>query len=115
MECEEGLVRLRVPRGASLVRDPNSKRIEELMGSCSVVEVWRDSYLIAEQQAPATLLHAPKDVLPLRICAHYCAPCQPLVEVYTELYSGTVGTKNALGPREGTCVWGVAEHMDICI
>jgi len=21
--------------------------------------------------------HAPKDVLPLRICADYCAPCQP--------------------------------------
>ena len=22
---------------------------------------------------------APKDVLPLRICANYCAPCQPLL------------------------------------
>ena len=27
--------------------------------------------------------HAPKDMLPLRICASYCAPCQPLFRAFS--------------------------------
>ena len=27
---------------------------------------------------------APKDVLPSRMCAHYCAPCQPLLRVFLD-------------------------------
>ena len=26
--------------------------------------------------------HAPKDVLPLRMYANYCAPCQPLLRAF---------------------------------
>jgi len=31
--------------------------------------------------------HAPKDVLPLRICANYCAPCQPILRAFFRMDS----------------------------
>ena len=52
--------------------------------------------------------HAPKDVLPLRICAKYCAPCQPLLRAFPgwirsppptpALNYGTVQTSYHPGP-----------------
>ena len=39
---------------------------------------------------------APKDVLPLRICANYCAPCQPLLRSF----SGWI--RSRLLPRHST-------------
>jgi len=33
--------------------------------------------LLPNNQRQHRTSHAPKDVLPLRICASYCAPCQP--------------------------------------
>ena len=35
--------------------------------------------LLQNNQRQHRTSHAPKDVLPLRICASYCAPCQPLL------------------------------------
>jgi len=34
--------------------------------------------LLPNNQRQHRTSHAPKDVLPLGICANYCAPCQPL-------------------------------------
>ena len=35
--------------------------------------------LLPNNQRQHRTSHAAKDVLPLRICANYCAPCQPLL------------------------------------
>ena len=37
--------------------------------------------LMPNNQRQHRISHAPKDVLPLRICANYCAPCQPLLRL----------------------------------
>ena len=38
----------------------------------------RHAQAAAEACPPSLYSHAPKDVLPLRICANYCAPYHPL-------------------------------------
>jgi len=39
--------------------------------------------LLPNNQRQHRTSHAPKDVLPLRICANYCAPCQPLLRAFS--------------------------------
>jgi len=38
--------------------------------------------LLPNNQRQHRTRHAPKDVMPLRICANYCAPCQPLLRAF---------------------------------
>jgi hypothetical protein len=38
--------------------------------------------LLPNNQRQHRTSHAPKNVLPLRICAKYCAPCQPLLRAF---------------------------------
>ena len=39
--------------------------------------------LMPNNQRQHRTSHAPKDVLPLRICANYCASCQPLLRAFS--------------------------------
>ena len=39
--------------------------------------------LLPNNQRQHSTSHAPKDMLPLRICADYCAPCQPLLRAFS--------------------------------
>jgi len=43
---------------------------------------YRDWCFIASKQRQHRTSHAPKDELPSRICADYCAPCQPLLRAF---------------------------------
>ena len=43
----------------------------------------RGSLVWPNNQHPHRTSHAPKDVLHLRICADYCAPCQPLLRAFS--------------------------------
>ena len=56
------------------------KNAGERVGSWFLTET---GILLPTNQHQHRSSHAPKDVLPLRICASYCAPCQPLLRAFS--------------------------------
>ena len=60
----------RIPRNSGPSKLTESERPPALWGR-------ETGILLPNNQRHHHTPHAPKDVLPLRICANYCAPCQP--------------------------------------
>jgi len=53
--------------------------------------------LMPDNQRQHRTSHAPKDVLSLRICANYCAPCQPFLPPGTDLQTAPINSEPSAG------------------
>ena len=58
--------------------------------------------LLPNNQRQHRTSHAPKDVLPLRICANYCAPCQKAAKEKSHTAAATRSTSKEARNTEGS-------------